>query len=290
MASAELCQCCLRENEEEVADHWCNDCSEAVCRNCGKAHRRFAVAHDVISIKDVPAGVEILKTRSARTYGLDASSSENKLFFAVKHLDNIQIKNEKKIDKIKKDFITGPLDDLPVEGINYIEKKFLELRDKTKLKTKHDIIVTDRKCVHSQNIEEVVSLNPISRYQELTADSNSIFGALCFTEDGRIVVEESKTGNFAFGLRIFDLQTKQSTQITLSEISDKINMMKGSSCMFDKNLALVATSKVIQARQCIPGIIADIEFDDSQVFIHTEQRANDKYGTSAAGGTYNCYS
>lgn len=56
MASAELCQCCLRENEEEVADHWCNDCSEAVCRNCGKAHRRFAVAHDVISIKDFPAG------------------------------------------------------------------------------------------------------------------------------------------------------------------------------------------------------------------------------------------
>ncbi|CAG2240864.1 unnamed protein product [Mytilus edulis] len=54
MASVELCQCCLRENEEEVADLWCNDCSETVCRNCGKAHRRFAVAHDVISISDAP--------------------------------------------------------------------------------------------------------------------------------------------------------------------------------------------------------------------------------------------
>lgn len=55
MAGVELCEGCLRENEEEVADQWCNDCSEPVCRNCGKAHRRFAVAHNVISIKDVPA-------------------------------------------------------------------------------------------------------------------------------------------------------------------------------------------------------------------------------------------
>ncbi|VDI43466.1 Hypothetical predicted protein [Mytilus galloprovincialis] len=52
MDSIELCQCCLRENEEEVAEQWCNECNEAVCRSCGKAHRRFVVAHDVVSIKN----------------------------------------------------------------------------------------------------------------------------------------------------------------------------------------------------------------------------------------------
>lgn len=56
MACVELCQCCLRANEEEIAYHWCNDCNEAVCKNCGKAHRRFSSAHDVISIKDAPVG------------------------------------------------------------------------------------------------------------------------------------------------------------------------------------------------------------------------------------------
>ncbi|XP_063427190.1 uncharacterized protein LOC134710729 [Mytilus trossulus] len=56
MACVELCQCCLRANEEEVAYQWCNDCNEAVCKNCGKAHRRFSSAHDVISIKDAPVG------------------------------------------------------------------------------------------------------------------------------------------------------------------------------------------------------------------------------------------
>lgn len=60
MAGIELCKCCLRENEEEVPDQWCNDCSEAVCRNCGKAHRRFAVAHHVILLTDAPASRKII--------------------------------------------------------------------------------------------------------------------------------------------------------------------------------------------------------------------------------------
>lgn len=79
MASVELCQCCLRENEEEVADLWCNECSEAVCRNCGKAHRRFAVAHDVISIENASAC-----RKAIPKYCL---SHDNKLFilFCVGH-------------------------------------------------------------------------------------------------------------------------------------------------------------------------------------------------------------
>ncbi|CAG2212694.1 unnamed protein product [Mytilus edulis] len=53
MADNELCAGCLRDNEEEIAVMWCNDCEEPVCRTCSKVHRRFALPHDVIEIKDI---------------------------------------------------------------------------------------------------------------------------------------------------------------------------------------------------------------------------------------------
>ncbi|XP_063411644.1 uncharacterized protein LOC134694559 [Mytilus trossulus] len=53
MEDNELCAGCLRDNEKEIAVMWCNDCEEPVCRPCGKVHRRFAVPHDVIEIKDI---------------------------------------------------------------------------------------------------------------------------------------------------------------------------------------------------------------------------------------------
>lgn len=56
MAGFELWQGCLREKETEVAEIWCIDCSETVCQNCGKAHRRFVAAHHVILLIDAPAG------------------------------------------------------------------------------------------------------------------------------------------------------------------------------------------------------------------------------------------
>lgn len=49
MAENEVCAGCLRDNEEEIAVMWCNDCEEP----CSKAHRKFAIPHDVIDIKDI---------------------------------------------------------------------------------------------------------------------------------------------------------------------------------------------------------------------------------------------
>lgn len=47
---------------------------------------------------------------------LENSSSEINIFNAVKHFDSIQATSEKEIDKIKKDSITLPLDELTVDG------------------------------------------------------------------------------------------------------------------------------------------------------------------------------
>ena len=53
MASKETCAGCLRVKENKVADLWCNDCEEPVCRPCSKVHRKFAIPHDIKDITNL---------------------------------------------------------------------------------------------------------------------------------------------------------------------------------------------------------------------------------------------
>lgn len=377
----ELCQCCLRVDEEETAHLWCNDCNEAVCQSCGKAHRRFVVAHDVIPINDAPtcrknvpkncylheneklilfcvghdklicheclsahrpcdkileiekaaggvkdsAAINNLKGRM-RTFSrfleqtqieheqtvssisiekdsahenikeflqcfenhirqirnnlnkryenilrqnekngkqlnylrkglqenmewlcmLERSSSESNIFHAVKHLDTIQVSDEKLVDQIKKDMITLPLDVLSSDGTTYIDKLFEEFYKKTEFGTFPAITISASESNQSQIKVESYSQSTPSRYQEFVAVDNSTFGALCFTEDGRIVVEElfqsKQTTHF---LRIFDLITDQSLQIKLRELYYGMDMKSGSICIYDEKFALITSNKVI---------------------------------------------
>ncbi|XP_071149161.1 E3 ubiquitin-protein ligase TRIM33-like [Mytilus edulis] len=79
MADNEVCAGCLRDNEEEIAVMWCNDCEEPACRSCGKAHRRFVIPHDVIDIKDIS---NISKTVSKIC---KEHAGQKLLFFCVNH-------------------------------------------------------------------------------------------------------------------------------------------------------------------------------------------------------------
>lgn len=326
MACVELCQCCLRANEEEIAYHWCNDCNEVVCKNCGKAHRRFSSGHDVISIKDAPVGrkavpkycvshenkklilfcvehdklichaclseshrqcnsiVEIEKvadgikdsaaikqlkekmtklksilektqieneqqltiinidkeaaiehikeflqsfkdhliqmdinlkkkyekiviqnkqnkdiltdlTQSLHEQAdwlcmLESSSSESNIFHAVKHLDTIQESREKQVNKIKNDLITIPLDVLPPEATKSIEKLFQEFKQKTVSQTVQSITTSTSELKQPQIKTDKEIQPPPSQYQEFISSNNCTFGAFCFTEDDRMLVEE----------------------------------------------------------------------------------------------------
>ncbi|XP_052079031.1 uncharacterized protein LOC127717433 [Mytilus californianus] len=130
MADNEVCAGCLRDNEEEIAVLWCNDCEEPVCRPCGKAHRRFAIPHDVIDIKDIS---NVSKTMSKIC---KEHAGQKLIFFCVNH------------DKI---LCPACLSELHQEcDINHIEKAAKGIKDSSAI---HDL----KERIHNQKgvIEKV---------------------------------------------------------------------------------------------------------------------------------------
>ncbi|CAC5373463.1 unnamed protein product [Mytilus coruscus] len=123
MADNEVCAGCLRDNEEEIAVLWCNDCEEPVCRPCGKAHRRFAIPHDVIDIKDIS---NVSKTMSKIC---KEHAGQKLIFFCVYH------------DKI---LCPACLSELHKEcDINHIEKAANGIKDSSAI---HDL----KERIHNQ--------------------------------------------------------------------------------------------------------------------------------------------
>ncbi|CAC5363871.1 unnamed protein product [Mytilus coruscus] len=116
------------------------------------------------------------------------------------------------------------------------------------------ITTSARKYKQSQMKVKRASQPPPPSYQELLSDNNSTFGAFCFTEDDRMVVEESvlpEQSNWLIHcLRIFDLKTYQSKQIKLSD-RHGINMNTGSICIYDATLALLASNTDIRGVKVI---------------------------------------
>ncbi|VDI48491.1 Hypothetical predicted protein [Mytilus galloprovincialis] len=53
MPNEKLCAGCLRDNEENIAETWCSNCSELVCKFCAKVHRRFDPPHKIVQLNDV---------------------------------------------------------------------------------------------------------------------------------------------------------------------------------------------------------------------------------------------
>ncbi|XP_052064423.1 uncharacterized protein LOC127704425 [Mytilus californianus] len=53
MTDRKLCSGCLRDDEENEAEAWCNNCLEEVCKACAKVHRRFNPPHKVIPLHQV---------------------------------------------------------------------------------------------------------------------------------------------------------------------------------------------------------------------------------------------
>ena len=53
MPNEKLCAGCLRDNEENIAETWCSNCSELVCKFCAKVHRRFDPPHTIVQLNDV---------------------------------------------------------------------------------------------------------------------------------------------------------------------------------------------------------------------------------------------
>ncbi|XP_063406891.1 uncharacterized protein LOC134690774 [Mytilus trossulus] len=53
MPNEKLCAGCLRDNEENIAETWCSNCSELVCKFCAKVHRRFDPPHEIVQINNL---------------------------------------------------------------------------------------------------------------------------------------------------------------------------------------------------------------------------------------------
>ncbi|CAC5424568.1 unnamed protein product [Mytilus coruscus] len=53
MTDEKLCAGCLRDNEENIAETWCGNCSELVCKFCAKVHRRFDPPHKIVQLNDL---------------------------------------------------------------------------------------------------------------------------------------------------------------------------------------------------------------------------------------------
>ncbi|CAG2240865.1 unnamed protein product [Mytilus edulis] len=161
---------------------------------------------------------------------LESNSSESNIFCAVKHLDAMHVSSEKQVNEINKDFATLSVHTLHPEVINYIDRFFQELNDKTKFKTEPVITGSTNDCKKSQIKVERALQSPPPRFQELMAGDESTFESFCFTEDNRIVVLESIRSRNQYReeidtcLKIFDLQTNKSTEIKLSKPKDKLNL------------------------------------------------------------------
>ncbi|CAC5407471.1 unnamed protein product [Mytilus coruscus] len=139
MAGVELCQCCLREIEEEVADLWCNDCSEVVCRSCGKAHRRFVVAHDFISIKDAPS------FRKNRSESCRSHVNKKLILFCVGHDELIchecLSENHRKCNKIVEieKAAEGVKDSAAITDLKERMSKFTNILEKTQIENEQQL-------------------------------------------------------------------------------------------------------------------------------------------------------
>ncbi|CAC5373874.1 TRIM33 [Mytilus coruscus] len=130
MATNEVCAGCLRDNEEEIAVLWCNDCEELVCRPCSKVHRRFAIPHDVVDIKHIP------DVNKALSKICKDHTGQKLFFFCVNH------------DKI---VCPACLSELHKEcNINHIEKAAKGIKDSSAI---HDL----KERIHNQKgvIEKV---------------------------------------------------------------------------------------------------------------------------------------
>lgn len=142
------------------------------------------------------------------------------------------------------------MDILPPEGTKFIDNIFQELHDKTKLKTMTAITILNKEYKQSQIKVERASQPPPPAYNELISDNNAMFGACCCTEDGRLVVEElflsKHQSPLKYCLRLFNFQTDESEEIWISDRYDKKYLYRGSMCMYNETLAILASDQEIR--------------------------------------------
>ncbi|XP_063420294.1 uncharacterized protein LOC134705505 [Mytilus trossulus] len=53
MADSKFCAGCQRYNENINAVYWCSDCTEPVCKPCGRVHERMYPPHNVLPMTDI---------------------------------------------------------------------------------------------------------------------------------------------------------------------------------------------------------------------------------------------
>lgn len=80
----EICAACLRDNDNVEAKHWCCDCAEALCEDCGKVHKksRFTTSHKLIRLRDVKNTKSFLM---ATSFLCDLHSDLRVTFYCNRH-------------------------------------------------------------------------------------------------------------------------------------------------------------------------------------------------------------
>ncbi|XP_071155270.1 tripartite motif-containing protein 2-like [Mytilus edulis] len=53
MADSIFCVGCQRGKEDIIADSWCSDCSEQVCKTCARVHERMYPPHKIVPMKEI---------------------------------------------------------------------------------------------------------------------------------------------------------------------------------------------------------------------------------------------
>uniref|UniRef100_K1RM57 Tripartite motif-containing protein 45 n=1 Tax=Magallana gigas TaxID=29159 RepID=K1RM57_MAGGI len=183
-----LCKPCQEDGEEVKANSWCKDCSEALCEECTKCHKKYRPSrkHIVISITEwsgisqIPDTLEICQTHGGRKFEL----------FCRKHFlpccSVCVIKEHScctsfcELEEIGRDFIEPEKVKALQSGINKFGTKLKSVigEKRTNMKRNDDIVDTFTKELleFTTNIMQVVKkleeehLNEISR---LSKESNS---------------------------------------------------------------------------------------------------------------------
>ncbi|CAC5373872.1 unnamed protein product [Mytilus coruscus] len=276
MADNEVCAGCLRDNEEEIAVMWCNDCEEPVCRPCGKAHRRFAIPHDVIDIKDISNVSKTMskmckeqiapflsQTTQANLQDIEKAETEESevnLFHLVKHLDISQLSDEENLQLLENDISNVSLQFIPENFTEKVDAMLNEFSHDTQTTTSLKGQQSGNKGRQSQLHIHSDEKQSLSQNPTFYAGWSSKFYACCFIDENEVIViesmeEQNDWGSVGTTLYLKAINLKDGKCSSFNICNGCSDICKDTICTFDRNNILIVAGdkksvKYIKQKKC----------------------------------------
>ncbi|XP_065945029.1 E3 ubiquitin-protein ligase TRIM71-like [Magallana gigas] len=146
-----LCKPCQEDGEEMKANSWCKDCSEALCEDCTKYHKKCRPSrqHIVISITDwsdisqSPDKLEICKTHGGRKFELFCEKHFLPCCSVCVTTDHNSCSNFCQLEEVGKNFIESEKVKVLQSGIERFRLKVENIIEKEKANINQIDDVTD---------------------------------------------------------------------------------------------------------------------------------------------------